>query len=95
MGDGYTLTLSSTASNGKHAVRGHVGTLRDHGPRDDSVNVHLLCQEAPAKGSVMVNGTVNICPAIDGLSASPGEVLVGGTIALPRPRTTPTRRRRR
>ena len=33
-------------------------------------------------GSVAVNGVANVCPMIDGISASPSEVLVGGTIAL-------------
>src|SRR6478609_8694833 len=82
MGDGYTLTLSSTASNGKTQCAGTSAPFSIMAHATTSVNVHLLCQEAPAKGSVMVNGTVNICPAIDGLSASPSEALVGGSIAL-------------
>ncbi len=82
VGDGYTLTLSATASNGTTQCGGTSAPFSVMAHATTSVNVHLLCQEAPAKGSVMVNGTVNICPRIDGLSASPGEALVGGSIAL-------------
>ena len=42
----------------------------------------LTCHEAPRTGSVIVNGTLNVCPTIDGVSANPAEVNVGGTIAL-------------
>ena len=34
-----------------------------------SVQVPLACHEAPRTGSVVVNGTLNICPTIDGISA--------------------------
>ena len=35
------------------------------------VSVHLLCHETPRTGSVLVNGTLNVCPLVDGVSASP------------------------
>src|SRR5262249_29759527 len=44
--------------------------------------VPMTCIEAPRAGSVLVNGTLNICPTIDGIGANPAEVEVGGTIAL-------------
>ncbi|HEY5373493.1 MAG TPA: hypothetical protein VIK01_07385, partial [Polyangiaceae bacterium] len=47
-----------------------------------SVSVHLTCHETVKTGSVLVNGSLNQCPAIDGISASPAEVLVGGSLAL-------------
>ena len=47
-----------------------------------TVAVPLTCHEAPRTGSVMVSGTLNVCPTIDGVGASPAEVQVGGTIAL-------------
>jgi acid phosphatase len=45
------------------------------------VSVNLDCHEAAKNGSISVNGTLNVCPTIDGISANPGEVLVGGSIA--------------
>ncbi len=46
------------------------------------MTVHLTCHEAPRTGSVSVNGTLNVCPQIDGIGASPTEVLVGGSVGL-------------
>jgi len=82
VGDGYTLTLSATATSGTTQCAGTSAPFSVMTHATTSVNIHLLCQEAPAKGSVMVSGTINICPLIDGVSASPGEALVGGSIAL-------------
>ncbi len=46
------------------------------------VSVHLTCVEAPHTGSVLVNGTINVCPTVDGLSATPAEVFVGSSLGL-------------
>ncbi|HKY40294.1 MAG TPA: PKD domain-containing protein [Polyangiaceae bacterium] len=46
------------------------------------VNVPVACREAPRTGSILVGGTVNLCPTIDGIGASPAEANVGGNIAL-------------
>ncbi len=47
-----------------------------------SCPVHLLCHQSATTGSVQVGGTFNVCPVVDGIMASPAEVLVGSTIAL-------------
>jgi hypothetical protein len=44
--------------------------------------VHLTCHQTSGKGSVQVNGTLNVCPVADGISANPAEAVTGGTIAL-------------
>ena len=80
-GSGFNITLTSTSTNGttscggsaSFAVVAHTVT---------PVAVHLTCHEAPRTGSVSVNGTLNICPQIDGIAASPSEVLVGGSVGL-------------
>ena len=80
-GTGFTIVLDATTTDGAthcggsapFSVTAHAST---------AVTVHLLCHEAPHTGTVIVNGTLNVCPAVDGLSASPGEVLVGGSLAL-------------
>ena len=46
------------------------------------VTVPLTCKETSRTGSVMVSGALNFCPTIDGLGASPAEVIVGGSVAL-------------
>lgn len=50
--------------------------------RTTSAHVDLLCRPLVTNGSVMVGGTVRICPAIAGLSAVPLETRVGGSMQL-------------
>ena len=80
-GNGYTITLNGTTTNGGTTCLGSaMFSITAH--QTTSVAVHLTCHEAAVTGSVLVNGTLNICPQIDGLSASPAEVIVGSSIAL-------------
>ena len=60
-----------------------------------TVNVPLTCHEAARTGSVLVNGTLNICPTIDGISANPAEVRSAARSRSPARRTTPTPARAR
>src|SRR5262249_56730640 len=43
---------------------------------------HLICEQSVKTGSISLNGDVNVCPVLDGLSATPGEVVVGKSIEL-------------
>jgi hypothetical protein len=80
-GLGYHITLMSTGSDGTTSCTGS-GNF-DVGPHMTAmVTIALDCHETPKTGSVQVNGTTNVCPVIDGVSANPGEVLVGSNIAL-------------
>jgi hypothetical protein len=68
-GTGYTITLSATAADGGINCTGSAGfdvTAR----ATSTVTVHLLCQRQRNTGSVLVNGTLNICPVIDSVSAT-------------------------
>jgi hypothetical protein len=47
-----------------------------------AVSVHLTCHQGARTGSAAVNGTVNVCPVADGISASPADVAVGFPVAL-------------
>ncbi|HET7543908.1 MAG TPA: hypothetical protein VFK05_28750 [Polyangiaceae bacterium] len=80
-GHGYTITLTGTTTDGTTSCSGS-GTFDVVAHETSSVSVHLLCHRASTTGSVRVGGTFNVCPVIDGVTASPAEVLVGGTIAL-------------
>jgi acid phosphatase len=77
---GYTIALNSTSVEG--------GTCMGSAPFDvvahqtTAVTVHLDCHEAPHTGSVLVNGTLNLCPVVDGITANPASVFIGSTIAL-------------
>jgi 3-phytase len=44
--------------------------------------VQIQCQQAPTNGSAHITGVFTGCPVVDGVSASPAEVFVGGSLAL-------------
>jgi hypothetical protein len=77
-GTGYTITLSATSSDGTTSCGGSANfnvTAR----LTAAVGIHLTCHEAPSKGSIVLNGTINICPNIDSVSANPP---TGNSIAI-------------
>ncbi len=47
-----------------------------------TTHVDLLCRAPVTNGSVMVNGSVRICPIINAISATPAETRVGGAMIL-------------
>lgn len=81
VGTGYSITLSGTSTDSALTCTGSA-TFDVVAHQTAVVSVHLLCHQSPTTGSVEVGGTFNICPVVDGIMASPAEVLVGSTIAL-------------
>jgi hypothetical protein len=80
-GTGYSISISATTTNGASTCNGSA-TFSVTAGQTVSVDVPMTCREAPRTGSVLVNGVLNICPTIDGISAHPAEVIVGGTLGL-------------
>lgn len=80
-GMGYNITLSGTASDGATMCLGSA-TFDVMAHQTTAVTVHLTCHEPARTGSVSVNGTLNICPVADGVSATPAEVAVGSSLSL-------------
>jgi uncharacterized protein YjiK len=80
-GSGYSIALQGTATDGSTNCMG-AAPFDVAAHMTTAVSVHLTCHEAPRTGSVLVNGTLNVCPVVDGISASPAEVLVGSSLAL-------------
>jgi PKD domain len=80
-GQGYTITLTGTATDGTTSCAGSA-TFAVTAHSSTAVTVPLDCHQAPHTGSISVNGTINVCPVIDELSASPASVIVGSSIAL-------------
>jgi acid phosphatase len=80
-GTGYSMTLNGTTVEGGTMCMGS-GTFDVTPHQTSTVSVNLDCHETARTGSVLVKGTLNVCPTIDGVSANPAEVLVGGSIAL-------------
>jgi len=80
-GTGYQLSLRGTTTNGQAVCAGSA-TFDIDGASTRTVPVHLTCNLQPVNGSINVNGTLNACPRIDALGASPAEVAFGGSITL-------------
>ncbi len=80
-GSGYTITLTATSTDGTTSCAGSA-TFTIAAGATTQVAIHLDCHQPPTTGSVAVSGTVNICPVIDSLSATPSAAAVGNAIAL-------------
>jgi hypothetical protein len=80
-GNNYQITLASTSVEGDSRCTGSASF--DVASRaTTNVLVHLLCQKMTQNGLVSVTSALNACPLIDDLGAIPGEVVVGGSLAL-------------
>ena len=80
-GAGYSLALTGKTTDGQGTCAGSASFDIDSATTKE-VTVHLTCDIQPKTGSILVNGTVNACPRIDGIDASPAEVAVNGSVAL-------------
>jgi phospholipase C len=80
-GTGYQISIKGTTTDGQGACLGSA-TFDVTGAAVVTVPVHLTCNLQPSTGSVLVDGTLNACPRIDAVGASPAEAAVGGTISL-------------
>ncbi|HVY40068.1 MAG TPA: hypothetical protein VHM31_19145 [Polyangia bacterium] len=79
--NGYQLIVSGVASNGTTGCSGTSGfDVTDGAPT--TVIVHLVCGQPPSTGQLLVSGSLNVCPLIDGVSASPSNAVIGAPIGL-------------
>jgi Calcineurin-like phosphoesterase len=81
-GGPYTIALTGNSSDGSINCMGTSSGFSVTAHQTTSVTVSLDCHEAPRTGSASINGTLNICPQLDGVSASPDEIVVGGSVSL-------------
>jgi hypothetical protein len=77
-GMGYSITITAISTDGATSCGGSASFNVTAGATT-TVTVHLSCHEAPSTGSVLVNGTINLCPTIDSVSSDPPK---GNTIAI-------------
>ncbi len=81
VGTGFTITLNAVSTDGSITCSGSAAF--DVAARQTTpVAVHLVCHEGVRTGSVLVNGALNVCAVLDGVSANPAEVFVGSSLAL-------------
>jgi hypothetical protein len=76
---GYSLTLTGTSVDGQTTCSGTSAAFNVVGGAITSVSVVIDCHTPSQTGSVLVNGTINVCPSIDSVSANPPN---GTAIAL-------------
>jgi len=87
-GSGYTITLTATSAEGDTTFTGSAKFNVTAG-QTTSVTIHLNGASASHNGSVSVNGTLNVGPIIDELTATPLTVFVGGEVKLSGAATDP------
>src|SRR5262249_30229955 len=81
-GAGYGLVFNAVSTDGAVTCSGASASFAVYARTTSLVSVTLECHEPSRTGSIAVIGMTNICPVIDGISASPAEVTVGGLITL-------------
>jgi hypothetical protein len=80
VGNGYEVVLDATASDGVTVCTGRALFDVVDGAAVLTIVVHLTCT-VPV-GEISVVGTLNFCPVVDGLDASPLDVKLGGVSRL-------------
>jgi hypothetical protein len=80
-GGPYTITLSGASTDNSETCAGSA-TFSVTAGQTIPVTVPVSCHQASHTGSVLVNGVLNVCPLVDGISASPNELYVGGSVSV-------------
>lgn len=80
-GNGYTLALTATSTDGETTFTGSA-TFSVTAGKTTSVSIKLRAAGTGKNGSVSVNGQLNIGPVIDELTATPLTVNVGSSVSL-------------
>ena len=75
-GLGFSIAVDATASDGVTACHG-AAVFDVAAVATTPVAIHVVCHEPARNGGVLISGTLNVCPVIDILSASPRDMSVG------------------
>jgi acid phosphatase len=76
-GTGFSITLTGKIVDGRGTCVGSA-TFDIDRATTKQVSVHLVCDIQPNTGSILVTGTVNACPRVDSIGATPAEIALGG-----------------
>src|SRR6478609_10043408 len=80
-GSGYVVTLSASTADASLTCSGSA-TFNVSAHQTTPVSVAVTCKEPAKTGSVLVNGVLNVCPVVDGLSVTPSDLVVGGSVGV-------------
>jgi Concanavalin A-like lectin/glucanases superfamily len=79
----YTISISSTATDGVTTCVGTSTQFNVVAATTTAVTVNMACTQSKTKGSIAVDGVLNVCPVANNApSALPSEVVVGGGIVV-------------
>ena len=81
-GSGYSISLSASDATNSAITCSGSSSFNVSAGATTSTQVKLQCKTPAKTGSVMVNGTLNVCPVIDSLSVAPAETTVGNAVGL-------------
>ncbi len=85
-GNGYSLTLTGTSTDGQTTCSGASAAFNVIAGATTAVSIAIDCHRAQTTGSIQINGTINLCPTIDSVTANPA---VGNVISLASAATDP------
>lgn len=80
-GNGYTITLTATSTDGQSTFTGSARFNVTAG-KTSALTIRLKGTDKTGNGSVTVNGTLNVSPVIDELTVTPLSVYAGSSITL-------------
>jgi 5'-nucleotidase len=80
-GTGFSIALAASTVDGGTTCSGQAPFSVVAG-QVTPVSVPLACHEAARTGSVLVNGKLNVCPVIDGITISPNSLSVGASVPV-------------
>jgi hypothetical protein len=75
-GQGYTITLNAATSCMGSAM------FNVTAAQTTPVTIHLQCAGSHKTGSIMVNGSLNVCPVVDAAGADSLDIVVGAPVTL-------------
>jgi cysteine-rich repeat protein len=82
VGTGYAITLTATDAGDSGVTCTGSTTFDVTAHETTSAQVLLVCRVPPKTGSVMVNGSIDVCPTIDTFDITPSETTVGHAVSL-------------
>jgi phospholipase C len=80
-GSGFTIAIAGTSVDGSTQCAGSA-PFSVTAASTTAVTVTVDCHQAAKTGSLSVNGTLNVCPSVQALSATPSVVFAGSSVAL-------------
>jgi hypothetical protein len=70
-GTGYSISLTGSSTDGTATCSGSSAAFNVVASATTSVAVNIDCHTTSKNGSIQVNGTIDVCPTIDSVSANP------------------------